>query len=264
MGVHALYTAASGMDAQLRNIDVIANNIANVSTAGYRKDRVNFSDLFYRHQALAGSTGIGPNPRPSGINIGHGTRIVSTEKLFETVPPRATKVPTDVAIQGPGNLFFQVQLAGGEIAYTRAGNFSLNQNGQMATPSGHLLVGVQEVPQDGQVQVEANGDVNAFVGIEPQPQLLGRILLARFINPAGLTPRGDNLFTPTPASGDPQIIDPEQADDISLLGGFLEGSNVSAIHEMVALIQGQRAYEINSNVIQTSDQALQIANNLRG
>lgn len=265
MGVHALYTAASGMDAQLRNIDVIANNIANLGSSGFRKDRVNFADLFYRNQALAGSTGTGPEPRPSGLHVGHGTRVVGTQKLFATTPPRVTDVPTDVAIQGPGNLFFQVELANGQIGYTRAGNFQIDDQGILTLPTGQPLFGIQPVPLDGQIQVETNGDVFASTDQNPdQPQNLGRILLTRFVNPAGLTPKGDNLFIATPAAGEPQLVDAEQEIGVSLLGGFLEGSNVNAIQEMVALIQGQRAYEINSNVIQTADQALQVANNLRG
>lgn len=262
MGVHALYTAATGMDAQLRNIDVIANNLANVSTVGFRRDRANFEDLFYQHQALAGSTGVGPNPRPSGINVGHGVRLSSTQKIFQTSPPVITDQPTDVAIQDRGNHFFQIDLTAEQTAFTRAGNFHINNEGRMVTAQGYPLQGVQPIPNEATVQVEPDGRVYARIsGQEDQP--IGQIILARFINPAGLTPRGENLFTWTGAAGERQDIDPGQDSNVSVLGGATEGSNVSAIRELIQLIQGQRAYEVNSNVIQTSDEALQIANNLR-
>ncbi len=266
MGVHALYTAASGMDAQLKNIDVIANNVANINTDGFRRDRTNFSDLFYRHQALAGSTGVGPNPRPSGIHVGHGVRVVSTEKMFEPGALKATKKPTDIAIgSSSGNLFLRVQTGTGDIAYTRSGSFQPNVNGQLATPDGHLLADIGAVPQDyANIQIEADGRVFAHVGTEPNGQEVGQIQLARFVNPAGLTPVGENLFKESEGSGAPQLFVAEELDNVKIRSGFLESSNVSAIKELVQLIQGQRAYEINSNVVQTADEALQIANNMRG
>lgn len=262
MGVHALYTAATGMDAQLKNIDVIANNLANVSTVGFRRDRANFEDLFYRHQALAGSTGVGPNPRPSGINIGHGVRLSDTQKIFQTSPPVITDEKTDAAILDRGNHFFQVDMPDGTIAYTRAGNFHISDQGQLVTAQGYGVRGVQPLPPGGVIQIEKDGRVMSREGIE-EPQEIGQLLLARFINPAGLTPRGENLFSWTSAAGEPEEIDAGEFTDVTVLGGAVEGSNVSAIRELIQLIQGQRAYEVNSNVIQTSDEALQIANNLR-
>ena len=262
MGVHALYTAATGMDAQLKNIDVIANNLANVSTVGFRRDRANFEDLFYQHQALAGATGIGPNPRPSGINIGHGVRLSDTQKIFQTMPPIITDEKTDVAIQDKGNHFFQIEMPDGGIAFTRAGNFHLSAEGRMVTAQGYPLEGVGALPEGGVLQVENSGEVFAKVGRE-DPVLIGQITLARFINPSGLTPRGENLFDWTAAAGERQDVNPAEFTDVSVLGGAIEGSNVSAIRELIQLIQGQRAYEVNSNVIKTSDEALQIANNLR-
>lgn len=266
MGVHALYTAASGMEAQLKNIDVIANNVANINTDGFRRDRANFADLFYQQQALAGATGVGPNPRPAGIQIGHGVKLVSTEKIFETAALRNTGKDTDLAIESQaGNLFFRVELPSGEEAYTRSGSFQTNGEGRLVMPSGYALADIAASPAEyRKVEVRSDGRVYAHVGNEFAGQEIGQIQLARFVNPAGLTPIGDNLFTQSEGSGDPQLVNPEELDRVRILSGFVEGSNVSAIKELVHLIQGQRAYEINSNVVKTADEALQIANNLRG
>ncbi|MFN0056831.1 MAG: flagellar basal-body rod protein FlgG [Planctomycetota bacterium] len=264
MGVHALYTAASGMDTQLRNIDVIANNVANVNTEGFRRDRVNFADHFYREQALAGAAGQGPGAQPSGTYVGHGARVVSTEKSFTPGGITITDNQTHIAIQGPGNLFFQVEDAAGNTAYTRAGNFLLSNQGEFVTPSGQSLVGVAGVPQEASaIKVMIDGVIEARVGIE-DPEQVGQVQLARFVNPAGLRPGGDNLYYATPAAGQAELVTPGTPGNGSLLGGAIEGSNVNAITELVKLIQGQRAYEINSNVVRAADEALQIANNLRG
>jgi len=266
MGVTALYTAASGMEAQLKNIDVIANNVANINTDGFRRDRMNFADLFYRHQAIAGSTGVGPNPRPTGIHVGHGVRVVSTEKMFDPGALKNTGKDTDIAIESPaGNLFLQLQTPTGDVAYTRSGSFQPNLDGQLANPDGYLLADIGAVPQDySKIQIEPDGRVYAYVGNDFQGQEIGQIQLARFVNPAGLTPAGENLFKQSEGAGIPQLFAPEELDNVRVRSRFLEGSNVSAIKELVHLIQGQRAYEINSNVVQTADEALQIANNLRG
>ena len=266
MGIHSLYTASTGMDAQLKHIDMIANNVANLETQGFKRDRMNFADLFYRHQAIAGGTTTGAAVSPSGINIGHGVRVVSTEKIFEP----GGIVPTDnkhhMAITGgeSGNLFFRIQRPNGEIAYTRAGNFTLNDQGFLVTPAGDFLdPQIQIDPAIPEVNIRADGLVTATDGVTPDEQQLGQILLTRFINPAGLRPDGDNLFYETAASGAPQDVVPGSPGGGRILQGHIEGSNVSAITELVNLIKGQRAYEINSNVIQTADEALQIANNLR-
>ncbi len=187
MGVHALYTAASGMDAQLRNIDVIANNVANINTEGYRRDRINFSDLFYRKEALAGAAGIADQPRPSGIHIGHGVEVVSTEKVFRPGGTIHTGNPFHVTIQDAGNHFFRVQYADGQIAYTRAGNFVLNGQGQFVTPSGHRLDTDAVLPPEFlNVTISENGVVQARTE-EGQPSVqIGEIPLTRFVNPAGL------------------------------------------------------------------------------
>lgn len=265
MGVHALYTAATGMDAQMRNIDVIANNVANLNTEGFRKDRVNFADLFYHQQSLVGAAGANGSVRPSGVHVGHGVRVVSTEKTFAPGGIVQTGNPLHVAIQGDGNLFFRIQKADGTIAYTRAGNFVRDNQGNMVTPAGHTLDPVITIPPETQnITIQANGTVEVFDGEDPAGQAVGQITLSRFINPAGLNPIGDNLFVTTPASGEAQDVIAGEAGVPGLLQHALEGSNVNAITELIQLIQGQRAYEINSNVIQTADEALQVANNLRG
>lgn len=264
MGISALYAAATGMDAQLKSIDVIANNVANLNTVGFRKDRVNFADLFYHHQVLAGgNTGAG-GANPHGVHMGHGAKLVSVEKLFEAGGIIMTESPTNIAIEGGDNLFFRVVRPSGEAAYTRAGNFTRNELGQFVTPSGDLLDPQITIPGETPIiNINSAGIVTATDGINPEEQV-GEITLHRFVNPAGLRPDGDNLFFETPSSGPPQEIAPGTQGGGRLLQGAVEGSNVQAITELIKLIQSQRAYEINSNVIRTSDEALQIANNLRG
>lgn len=264
MGVHALYTAATGMDAQLRNIDVIANNVANLDTEGFRRDRVNFADLFYRHQALVGAAGEGDDPRPSGVHIGHGVRVVSTQKSFTPGGLIRTDNPFDLAIQGSGNLFFKVQRADGSVAYTRAGNFTLNDQGELVTPGGDRLDPPITISQEYKtVTISSRGLVEVWDGVQTEPDRVGEITLTRFLNPGGLRPLGENLFGATAAAGTPEEVVPGEQGVGGLLQGSVEGSNVSAIKELIQLIQGQRAYEINSNVIETADEALQVANNLR-
>lgn len=265
MGVHALYTAATGMDAQLRNIDVIANNVANLDTGGFRKDRVNFADLFYRHQTLVGATGQGGAPRPTGINIGHGVRVQSTQKTFEPGGVVQTGNPLDLAIQKNGNVFFKILREDGSTAYTRAGSFTLDGDGSVRTPLGDYLDPPIQLPPDfTDVTITPGGLVQVSNGVDPIPAQVGQITLTRFINPAGLRPIGDNLFVASPASGEPQEVIPNEQGIGGLLQGAREGSNVNAITELIQLIQAQRAYEINSNIIETADEALQIANNLTG
>lgn len=266
MGVHALYTAATGMDAQMRNIDVIANNVANINTDGFRKDRVNFADLFYHQQSLVGAVGSNGPIKPSGVNVGHGVRIVSTEKTFAPGGIVQTGNDMHVAIQGNGNMFFEVTRPDQSTAYTRAGNFMRDSEGRMVTPNGDLLTpGITIPPETQSVNISQDGNVTAYDGQDPNGTPLGRITLTRFVNPAGLQPLGDNLFGGTASAGEPQDgVIPGQNGVPALLQHALEGSNVNAITELIQLIQGQRAYEINSNVIETADEALQIANNLRG
>lgn len=263
--MQALHTAATGMDAQLKNIDAIANNIANLNTDGFRRDRVNFADLFYSQQSLVGAPLADGSPRPTGIHIGHGVRVVSTQKIFSPGGIIQTDNDLNMAIQGDGNLFFAVKKPDGTLAYTRAGNFTLDSEGRVATPSGGLLEPEVTIPQEAiSISISPDGIVSILDGQDPEAQQVGeRITLTRFVNPGGLRPDGDNLFTATAAAGEPQVVNPGEQGAGTLLQHALEGSNVNAITQLIQLIQGQRAYEINSNVVKTADEALQVANNLR-
>jgi len=265
LGIRALYTAATGMDAQLRSIDVIANNVANVSTGGFRRDRVHFADLFYSKEALIGAPNAQGSVRPVGILIGNGVRFVATEKEFAPGSLENTGNELHVAIGGTdGNLFFRIRTSDGREAYTRNGAFTRDSDGNVVTPDGDFLEPPITIPQDAKaVTIARDGTVSYNDGEAPEDQILGRITLARFTNPAGLEPFGDNLFHATASSGEPQDVLPDTGGAPPLRQGFVEASNVKAINELIRLIQSQRAYEINSNVIRTSDEALQLANNLR-
>ncbi len=265
MGVHALYTAASGMDAQMKSLEVTANNVANLSTHGFKRDRINFADLFYRHQHLVGASGPNGTVRPTGVHFGNGVEVVSTQKLFERGGMVQTDNPFDVAIQGPENLFFKVRTPSGEEALTRAGNFTLDGQGQIVTPGGDVLLPEITVPLEyHSLEIARDGRVLVIETLGDDETELGQITLARFVNPGGLRPIGKNLFVATPAAGDEQVIAAGSPGNGELTQGAVEASNVNAISELIAMIQGQRAYEINSNVIETADEAMQIANNLRG
>jgi flagellar basal-body rod protein FlgG len=265
VGVHALYTAASGMDAQMKNLETTANNVANLSTHGFKRDRVNFADLFYRQHHMVGSSGPNGTIRPTGVHFGNGVEVVSTQKLFEAGGIVQTDNPFDIAIQGPENLFFRVRTPSGQEALTRAGNFTLDSEGRIVTPGGDVLLPEITLPQEyHSVEIARDGRVTVIEQLGDDESELGRITLSRFTNPGGLSPIGKNLFVATPAAGAEQQIEPGQPGDGELMQGAIEASNVNAISELIAMIQGQRAYEINSNVIETADEAMQIANNLRG
>ncbi len=265
MGVHALYTAATGMNAQMKQLEVTANNVANLSTQGFKRDRVNFADLFYRHQHLVGAAGPNGTTRPTGVHFGNGVEVVSTQKLFEAGGTMITDNPLDVAISGPENVFFKVRSPDGTEAFTRAGNFTLDGEGRIITPGGDVLLPEITVPQEYySLDIARDGKVTVIETLGDDPTELGQITLGRFVNPGGLKPIGKNLFVATPAAGDEQLVTPGSAGNGVLMQGAIEASNVNAISELIQMIQGQRAYEINSNVIETADEAMQIANNLRG
>jgi len=264
MGVRALYTAATGMDAQLRKIDVIANNMANINTHGFRKDRINFADLFYQHEALVGSSGPGDTIRPSGIEIGNGVRLVSTQKIYTSGGMDKTGGELDLSIVGDDNAFFRIARANGRVAYTRNGNFTRDQNGNMVTMEGDFLDPNINIPQETKrITIGTNGRVTTFDDTVPEGADQGQITLTRFMNPSGLRPVGDNLFEETAASGVPQEVIANEQGAGYILQFHLEHSNVQAVQELINLIEAQRSYEINANVVRTSDQALQLANNLR-
>ena len=259
--MRSLFVSATGMGAQQRQIDTVANNLANVSTVGYKKSRNNFEDLLYQIEKAAGTPSSANTTVPVGIHHGHGVKHVSTEKVFTEGDLKNTGNELDVAIEGTG--FFQILQPNGAIAYSRAGNFQKDQNGRIVTQNGFPLEPEMIVPQDTrQVQIGLDGTVSVLVGEDPLPTPIGTIQLARFANPAGLTPLGKNLYSPSAASGNPVVENPGVNGMGTLIQSFLELSNVSVVDEMINMIIAQRAYEVNSKAIQTSDEMLQTANQI--
>ena len=259
--IRALYTAASGMNAQQLNMDNVANNLANVNTAGFKKSRVEFQDLVYQEMRAAGTQASSSTEAPTGLEVGLGTRAVATARDFSTGNLKSTGGPLDLAIAGAG--FFQVSMPDGTTAFTRAGSFHLDGQGVIVTSEGYPLEPAITVPATAtSVTISKDGVVSATIAGQTAAQQLGTITLASFTNPAGLTPLGGTLFTPTTASGDPQTGPPSADGRGGLQQGFLEDSNVSVVEEMVNMIIGQRAYEANSRVIKAADDMLGQVNNL--
>ena len=260
--MRSLWTAATGMVAQQLNIDVISNNLANVNTTGFKKGRAEFEDLIYQNLRIAGSiTGTGGDQRiPTGIQVGLGVRPTTVHKFFSQGDYQNTSNPLDMAIEGDG--FFQV-LVNGEPAYTRAGAFKLNQDGTVVTANGYILQPEFTVPPETKnVVVTENGHI-AALDAAGQELAAADIPLYTFINPAGLEAKGRNLYNPSEASGEAQEGVPGEENVGTIAQGFLEMSNVEVVDEMVNMIVGQRAYEVNSKAIQTSDSMLQIAVQLK-
>jgi len=260
--LRSLWTAASGMQAQQLNIDVLSNNLANVNTTGFKRSRADFQDLLYETLRLAGASSSSTTEVPTGIQLGHGTRPAAVQKIFMQGEYKQTKNELDIAIEGDG--FFQITMPDGETAYSRAGAFKVDSEGRIVTSDGYLMEPEISVPDDSmQISIGTDGTVSVRQAGENQAAEVGTIQLARFINPAGLNSIGRNLFLPTSASGD--VITGTAGEDGfgTLAQGFLEMSNVSVVEEMVNLITAQRAYEINSKSIQAADEMLQIANNLK-
>lgn len=260
--IKSLNTAATGMAAQQTNMDVIANNIANVSTNGFKKSRAEFEDLMYQTQKEPG-TATGMNAySPNGVQTGLGVRTASIQKDFANGSAQVTKNPLDIQIEGSG--FFQVLTPDGEIAYTRDGAFKKDPTGRVIDKNGNLLQPEITVPPDvSGLEVAPNGEVRVIVGLGDAPQTIGQIEVTNFVNPAGLKAMGKNLFTQTPSSGQAIASRPGLNGTGYLAQGQLEASNVNIVDEMVNMITAQRAYETNSKVIQASDQMLQSINNLR-
>jgi len=257
----ALWTAATGMQAQQRTLDVITNNLANVQTAGFKRSRVDFQDLVYQTLQAPGAASAQGQEIPSGFQTGLGSRAIATQRLFIEGDLQQTGNQLDLAIEGDG--FFQVQTPSGDTAYTRAGTLKKNSQGQLVTSDGFNLEPAITIPQDAlSVTVGVDGTVSVTQPGQTQPQQVGNIQLARFINPAGLDSQGRNLLVPTQASGDAIAGTPGQNGLGTLLQGFVEGSNVNVVEEMVGLITSERAYEINSKAIRTADEMMQTANNL--
>lgn len=260
--MRSLYTATTGMLGQQLQIDTTSNNIANVNTTGYKKQRAEFNDLFYQALQYAGTATSETTLSPTGIEVGLGVRAGAINKSFSQGSPKETQNNLDVAITGKG--FFQIQLPDGSTAYTRSGNFKIDDQGNIVTSEGHLLLPQITIPEDAtQINIGTDGTVSVVQGNQGASNVLGQIQIASFINPAGLHGLGDNLYINTNASGD-AIVGVGGVDGFGQLRqGFLELSNVRLVEEMTDLITGQRAYEANSKTIQTADSMLQIVNNLK-
>lgn len=261
--IRALFTAATGMIGQQTNIDAIAHNLANVNTTGFKKSRVNFQDLLYETVKGAGAETAAGQITPEGIQIGHGVKPASVAKIFTQGNLIQTGNPLDMAIEGDG--FFQVELPDGTIGYTRDGSFRTDRDGNLVTVDGFPLEPAITIPTDFiEVTIGSDGIVSVTVPGSPTPQTFGPIQLVRFVNPAGLDAGiGKNILLETEASGPPVPGNPGEDGIGFLTGGFLENSNVQVVEEILNLIIAQRAYEASSKVIQTSDEMLQVANNVR-
>ena len=259
--IRALYSAASGLQAQQLNIDVIANNLANVNTAGFKESRAEFQDLLYQNGRAAGAASSTSTEYPVGLQVGLGSRPVATTRLFTQGDFRQTGNPLDMVIEGQG--FFQVRLPSGETAYTRAGSFHLNREGAIVTADGNLLDPQISIPPDAlTITVAADGTVSVTQPGQAQAQQVGSLQLANFPNPAGLNAIGRNLFLPTASSGEATTGTPGENGFGTVNQGYLEQTNVSESDIMVNMIVGQRAYEINSKVVKTADEMLQTMNNV--
>jgi len=257
--IDSLYIGATGMQAQQMNIDVIANNLANVNTSGFKRNRIDFADLVYRSMGVSSPTAASEATNP--VRAGMGTAVMASGKVFTLGDVKKTDQPFDLAVRGQG--FFEIAMPDGTTAYTRSGAFQLNGEGVLVTQNGFPLSGSIQVPPDATaVTVGADGRVTATVPTEKQPIEIGRIDLVNFINAAGLKPVGDNLYAATVASGDPIRGVPGENGGGTIAQGFLEASNVKLIDEMINLILAQRAYEINAKVVQASDEMLSISNGL--
>jgi len=260
--IRALYTAATGMNAQEINVATISNNIANVNSTGYKKSRAEFQDLLYQNLRLVGTLSPNGNQIPTGSQLGLGTKLGSVAKIYTQGDFIQTQNQLDMAITGKG--FFQIALPDGTIAYTRAGSFKMNNTGQVVTADGLPLEPAITIPQDAlQISVDQNGSVAVTQPGAVAPTVLGTIQLATFQNQAGLQAIGNNAFQQTDASGAPTVGNPNSDDRGKTQQGFLEMSNVSVVEEMVNLISAQRAYEMNSRTVQTADEMLQTANNMK-
>ena len=260
--IRALYTAASGMNAQQLNLDNIANNLANSSTSGYQQRRMQFTDLLYQNEVMPGSAASQQTTVAAGMQIGLGVRPGSTEILQTQGDLSQTGNPLDVAIEGAG--FFQVLLPTGQIGYTRSGSFQLDANGNMVTADGNALQPGITIPSNATaVSIGSDGTVTVTLPGQTQASKVGSIQTALFANPGGLNSMGNNIYLPTTASGDPVVGTPGGTDGLgSLEQNALEQSNVSVVEQFVEMIVAQRSYESNSRVVKAADEMLQQLNQL--
>lgn len=260
--IRSLYTAATGMEAQQLNMDVIANNLANVNTSGFKKSRVDFQDLLYQTLRTAGSTQAQGMQVPTGIQVGLGTRAAAIQKIFTPGDYQQTGNDLDLIIEGDG--FFQVMLPSGELAYTRDGSFKIDGEGRVVTSDGYPVQPEITIPAETKdIAIGADGTISVTAAGQNEPQELGEIQIVKFLNPAGLISEGRNLLVTSAASGEPITGTPGTDGLGTIAQGFVEMSNVKVVEEMVNMIVAQRAYEVNSKSIQSSDEMLSIANSLR-
>ncbi len=260
--LRSLQTAATGMDAQQSLVDTLSNNIANVNTVGFKKSRAHFNDLLYQNLRAPGLNSTAGTIVPSGIQVGNGVRLVSMEKMFQEGAIKVTGNDTDLIVKGRG--FFRVQLPDGNISYTRDGTFRRAADGRVVTAEGlPLLPEIIVPPSTTNLKVGFDGVVTATIPGEAEGRNLGQIQIANFVNPAGLNSLGRNLYSVSPASGEPIVANPGENGTGQLGQGELENSNVNIVEEMVQMIVGQRAYELNSKVIKTGDEMLASTNQMR-
>jgi len=254
--MRSLWISKTGMEAQQTQLDTISNNLANVSTNGYKKAHAVFEDLMYQNLRQAGASGTEQTTLPAGLQVGLGTRAVATSRSFTQGNLQQSANNLDVAVLGNG--FFEIQMPDGTTGYTRDGAFQVSSTGQLVTNNGYPVNPGIVIPANAQsVTIGSDGTVSVLLPGQTAPQTVGQLQVATFVNPAGLEPKGQNLFAETAASGTPNTGTPGQDSRGSLRQGFVETSNVNVVEELVAMIQTQRAYELNSKAIQTSDQMLQ-------
>jgi flagellar basal-body rod protein FlgG len=254
-----MWVAKTGLDAQQTRMNVISNNLANVNTTGFKRDRAVFEDMLYQNVKQAGGQTDANSQSPTGLMLGTGVRIVATEKLHSQGNMVTTQNPLDVAIAGDG--YFQIAKGDGTLAYTRDGGFKISATGQMVTSSGALLQPAITIPNTASsVTIGRDGTVSIELTAGGS-QVLGQLQIARFVNPSGLQSLGQNLMKETPASGAPQVLSPGVGGAGTLMQGSLEASNVNVVEEMVNMIETQRAYEINSKAISAVDGMLKFLNN---
>jgi len=254
--MRSLWISKTGMEAQQTQLDSISNNLANASTNGYKKSHAVFEDLMYQNLRQVGANSSEQTTLPTGLQAGLGTRAVASARSFTQGNLQQSSNPLDLAVRGNG--FFQIQMPDGTLGYTRDGAFQVDAQGALVTNNGYALQPGITIPVGAQsITIAQDGTVSATLAGQTQPQILGQIQLASFVNPAGLEPKGQNLFAETVASGTPSAGEPGLNGLGSLQQGFVETSNVNVVEELVSMIQTQRAYELNSKAIQTSDQMLQ-------
>lgn len=256
----SLWVAKTGLDAQQTRMNVISNNLANVNTTGFKRDRAVFEDLLYQNIRQAGGQTGADTQAPTGFQLGTGVRVLATEKITAQGNMQTTENSLDIAIAGEG--YFQIAQADGTIAYTRDGNFHLDNAGQVVTSGGQLLQPALNIPANASsLTIGRDGTVSVELDAGGGQQVLGQIQLARFVNTSGLQAIGQNLLKETPASGAPIVGNPAADGTGTLMQGALEASNVNVVEEMVSMIETQRAYEINSKAISAVDGMLQYLNN---